>query len=276
MGLPPSTVSSPPWASSSPPSSVWAILKRHRRRAVTAASGTNVGGAPGRPSGGTEVLRLLPCRPGLSPQALRAYLHPPRHPSRAGRRRHRQAGLRLGDPAGPQPLDGTRRAREPRQGPHPRPRHQAHRFLRLSPRRRRPSPSSRPGPRLPGPTPSVNAPSASTGASASTGCSYSAAASWRPCLPGTSSTTAPTDRTAPSANARRLRSTRLRRRSAMSTPPSSRRAHASGPTLTRCRGSTGRACPRTSHSAHREPLGGRAPRPRSVGRRPRCQKLRNR
>ena len=83
-------------------------LEVTRHRAVTTQVRTYLGRAPLHAGEGTHRVRLLPCRHGSPPPALRAHVHPPRHAARTARRRDRQAGRELGDPAGPQPLDGDR------------------------------------------------------------------------------------------------------------------------------------------------------------------------
>ena len=67
-------------------------LEAPRHRAVAAVIGTDLGGVPCRTGERTDGLRLLPCRHGAPPTALRARVHPPRHTPCPDRRRHRQAG----------------------------------------------------------------------------------------------------------------------------------------------------------------------------------------
>jgi len=70
-------------------------LEVSRRRAVTARAGAGLRGVPGCAGEGPDRLRLLPCRHGPSPQALRPRVHSPRRAPRADRRCDRQAGHRL-------------------------------------------------------------------------------------------------------------------------------------------------------------------------------------
>ncbi len=93
-------VSSPPSALSSP--------LRASGRSSSATASTRRRAGPDRPGRSSlphrrraDGLRLLPCRRGASPQALRPRVHPSRHTSRPRRRHHGQPGGRVRDPAGP-------------------------------------------------------------------------------------------------------------------------------------------------------------------------------
>ncbi len=117
------------------PSSVWAILKRHGVEPSPRRSGPSWAeflAAQARGLMGCD----LRCRHGSLPQALRPRVHPSRHASRPHRRDHVEPGDQLGDPAGPQPLDGARRPGERGQVPHPRSGRRVHRLLRRRLRRR--------------------------------------------------------------------------------------------------------------------------------------------
>ena len=72
-----------------------------RHRAVATQVRTYRGRVPLHAGEGTHRVRLLPCRCGSPPPALRARVHPPRHAARTARRRDRQAGRELGDPSTP-------------------------------------------------------------------------------------------------------------------------------------------------------------------------------
>ncbi len=117
------------------PSSVWAVLTRHdidpspRRSGPTWAEFLTA-----------QAKGLMACdlrrRHGSPPQALRPRVHPTRHASRPDRRHHFESAGQLGEPAGPQHVDGARRAGERCQVPHPRSGCQIHRLLRRRLRRR--------------------------------------------------------------------------------------------------------------------------------------------
>jgi len=77
-------------------SSVWAILKLHGVDPSSRRSGPTWAEFLSAQTKGLMACYLR-CRQGPSPQALRPRVHPPRHASRADRRRDRQPGHWLGD-----------------------------------------------------------------------------------------------------------------------------------------------------------------------------------
>ena len=209
-------------------SSVWAILKRHGIEPSPRRSGPTWAEFLAAQAKGliacdffsvdTVLLRRL--------YVLFFIHHDTR--TRPDRRRDRQAGHRLGDPAGPQPLAWSSPSRPLRSSSSSATEtpSSAHPSTPSSPQRA--SGSSRPRSGRHGRTPSPSDSWAPSGESASTGCSSSDDVTSKPCSPSTSSTTTGTVPTGPSASRHRPTPTPLRLRPVRPTSRTSERTDVLG------------------------------------------------